>query len=78
MEAAAPKPEPKPEPVYEDPAGIQKGMDSAEVERRFGPPALKLTMAGEEVYSYTHKGAALDVTMRDGKVAVVRRSDGTE
>jgi len=73
------EPKPKPEVTYEDPAGIRKDMDAAEVLERFGPPALTLTTGpGEEVFSYTRKDTALDVTMRNGKVAVVRRADGTE
>ncbi len=70
---------PKPEVIYEDPAGIRKDMDYDEVLRRFGPPALTLTTGtSEEVFSYTSKNAALDVIMRNGKVAEVRRADGTE
>ena len=69
----------EPEVTYEDPAGIRKDMGAAEVLERFGPPALTLTTGpGEEVFSYTRKDTALDVTMRNGKVAVVRRADGTE
>jgi hypothetical protein len=71
--------EPKAEVSYEDPSGIQQGMDSVEVARRFGPPSLTLTTGpGEELLCYAKKGAALDVTMRNGKVAAVRRDDGSK
>lgn len=73
------KAEPKPEVSFEDPSGIQPGMESDEVSRRFGPPALTLTTGpGEEVRSYSKKDTALDVTMRNGKVAAVRKADGSQ
>ena len=70
---------PKPEVVYEDASGIQEGMEAAEVTRRFGPPALSLTTGGEEqLLSYTTKTTAIDVTMRNGKVASLKKLDGSK
>jgi len=52
-------------------------MESAEIARRFGPPSLKLaTNPGEEMLTYARKDSKVDVTMRNGKAAVVRRSGG--
>src|SRR5690349_9922432 len=44
------------EPQYESPAGIQEGMELAELSRRFGPPSLKIvTGADQETYCYMGK-----------------------
>jgi hypothetical protein len=60
---------------FEDPSGIQEGMGQEEVLRRFGPPSLKLTTGpGEETFSYSRNGGTVDATLRDGKVARVRKS----
>ena len=60
---------------YEDPAGIKEGMDYTEVLRRFGPPSMKMTSAdGEQTLCYTRPDHSLDVQLRDGKVAAIRRS----
>jgi hypothetical protein len=60
---------------YEDPAGIQEGMDNAELLRRFGPPSMKYSStAGEQTLCYTRPDHSLDVQLRDGKVASIRRS----
>ncbi len=68
-------PTPKPAVVYEDPSGIREGMDSAEVARRFGPPALQLTAGpDQETLCYTQGGTTFDVTMRAGKVTAIRRN----
>jgi type IV secretory pathway TrbL component len=61
--------------AFENPSGIQQGMDYAEIERRFGPPSVTVTTApGEETLCYIAKGLAVDVTLRNGKVTTVRRS----
>lgn len=84
--AASAAAEPAPAPVevkkvevkYEDPSGIRTGMAYGEIMRRFGPPALMLTMeGGEETLSYSTKGQSLDVTLKDGKVTAVRKSVGS-
>jgi hypothetical protein len=68
-----------PAPSYEDPAGIQEGMDSAEVLRRFGPPSMKWSStAGEQTLNYTRSDRGLDVQLREGKVASIRRSSASE
>ena len=60
---------------YEDPAGIQEGMENAELLRRFGPPSMKYSSsAGEQTLCYTRPDHGLDVQLRDGKVAAIRRS----
>jgi hypothetical protein len=64
--------DPKTAISYENPSSIQTGMDGAEVEHRFGPPSMKITTSpGEELLYYTTKDARINVTVRDGKVAVV-------
>jgi len=69
--------QPKPEVTLEDPAGIEKGMEYAEIVRRFGPPSLTLTTGpGEETLCYAKKKASVDVTMHNGKVASVQRAGG--
>lgn len=60
---------------YEDPAGIQEGMDYAELLRRFGPPSMKYSStAGGQTLCYTRPDHGLDVQLRDGKVATIHRS----
>ena len=68
----------KPAPAFEDPSGIREGMASAEVLRRFGPPALKLTTGeGEENLAYRMKDLRVDVVMREGAVASVAQAGRT-
>lgn len=70
-------PQPKPEVILEDPSGIEKGMEYAEIVRRFGPPSLTLTTGpGEETLCYAKKNASVDVTMHNGKVASVQKAGG--
>jgi len=67
----------KDEATFEDPSGIQKGMEYAEMVRRFGPPSLTLTTGpGEETLSYAKKNATVGVTLRNGKVASVQKAGG--
>jgi hypothetical protein len=62
-------------PVYEDPFGIEAGMETPVVLKRFGPPALQLSTGAEETMSYATKdGRTVDVSLRDGKVTAVRKS----
>jgi hypothetical protein len=71
--------QPKVETTNEDPSGIQEGMEYAQVEHRFGPPSLRITTSpGEEMLYYARKSVKVDVTVRDGKVAVVNRSGGVD
>jgi hypothetical protein len=63
---------PKPAVVYEDPAGIQVGMERAELVRRFGEPTMGITTgAGREAFTYETKDRRLELELRDGKVASV-------
>jgi len=67
--------EPEPEVTFEDPSGIQEGMEYAEIVRRFGPPSLKLTSGpGEETLSYARNNRNVGVTMHDGKVSSVQKA----
>ena len=60
---------------FEDPSGIQDGMEYAEVTRRFGPPLLKLTAGpDQETLCYTRKDMNIDVTVRSGKVTAVQKT----
>lgn len=70
-------PESKAEPAFEDPSGIEKGMEYADLVRRFGPPSLKLTTGpGDETLSYAKRNASVNVTVRNGKVTAVRKAGG--
>ena len=70
---AAPAKPAAPAVVYEDPAGIREGMDRADLIRRFGEPAMRVTTgAGRESLTYAAKGRSVEVEMRDGKVASVQ------
>ncbi len=66
-----------PHKAFESPSGIEEGMDYSEVERRFGPPSLKLTAgSGDVTLCFTAKELTVDVTVRNGKVIAVRRASG--
>ena len=59
----------KPAVVYEDPSGIETGMEQAEVLSRFGEPAMKVASgAARESLLYESKDRSVDVEMRSGKV----------
>jgi hypothetical protein len=62
----------KPAVVYEDPAGITEGMEQAELLRRFGEPAFKVSGGAGESLSFDCKDGHVDVEMRGGKVYSVR------
>jgi hypothetical protein len=69
----------KPDVSFEDPSGIEQGMESSEVVRRFGPPALRLTTApGEETLCYSKKSLSVDVTVRNGKVTAIQKSGASD
>ena len=71
--------EPKVDVSYEDPSGIQQGMEYDEIVGRFGPPSLKLTTGpGEEILYYTKKDLKVDTTMRNGKVTAVQKTRGVD
>jgi len=75
--SVAPAPAPKPEVAYEDPSGIQEGIEYAEVIRRFGPPSLMVTAGqGQETLCYAQKDQNFDVTVLAGKVTSVQRTGG--
>ena len=70
--ATAPAKPVLPAATYEDPAGIQKGMDRAELLRRFGEPSMQITTGGgEESLTYAVKDRRVEVELREGKVASV-------
>jgi len=59
---------------YESPSEIREGIDLVELTRRFGPPALKISAAGDqELYCYVAKdGTSVDVSVRSDKVVAVQ------
>lgn len=65
------EPAPKPAVTYEDPAGIQKGMDRAELVRRFGEPAMQITSGAGQSLTYEGNQRRYEIEMRDGTVASV-------
>jgi len=67
-----PVPAPDPGRVYEDAAGITVGMGYAEVEQRFGPPALAVTTAEAKLLQYLGKDESLQVEIAAGKVSSIR------
>ena len=67
----------EPAKAFEAPSGIEEGMEYIEVERRFGPPALKLiTGSGDTTLCFEAKDLRVDVTVRNGKVIAVRMAGG--
>lgn len=68
-------PDARAEASSEDPSGIEKGMEYAEIVRRFGPPSLKLTTGpADETLSYARKNERVGVTLHNGKVASVQKA----
>ncbi len=63
-------PQSVPLPSYEDPKGIETGMASAELVKRFGPPSLAVSEAGG-VHTCTYRGkeGVYELDVKDGKVA---------
>lgn len=65
---------------YEPPSGIREGIEVAELTRRFGPPALKISSGmDQQTYCYVDKdGVNIDVTVKAGKVAsVLKQGDSS-
>jgi hypothetical protein len=74
MAAAAPTVA-KSEVTYEDPSGIETGMEIAEITKRFGPPALQMASGSdEETLYYSKNGKNVDVTVRGGKATAVKKT----
>ena len=58
--------------IYEDPKGIRAGMDSEELIRRFGPPALEVFGASSgRTLTYSGKSGTIQLELRDEKVALL-------
>lgn len=69
--------QPKEEPSFEDPSGIQEAMEYGEILHRFGPPSLKLTTgSGEETLNYMRKDVVVNAILRNGKVTNVQKTGG--
>jgi hypothetical protein len=63
----------KPKPVYEDPAGIEAGLEYKELLRRFGDPDMKTdTGSGASTLLYSSNEKSFEVEVRDGKVVAVK------
>jgi hypothetical protein len=59
-----------PAKIYEDPRGIRAGMDSEELIRRFGPPALEVVGASSgRTLTYSGKSGVIQLELRNEKVA---------
>jgi hypothetical protein len=70
---------PAPKPSYEDPSGIQEGMEVATVLQRFGPPELRFTSGHEaETFSYMRGDLSVDVKFSNGKVAAISKLGGSK
>jgi hypothetical protein len=65
----------QPKPVYEDPSGIQEGIDAAELTRRFGDPLFKTNAPdGATRYVYTNSESEFTLLVKDSKVISVSRA----
>jgi hypothetical protein len=63
-----------PQPQYEDAAGIQKGMGSDELLRRFGPPVMRIAGGGPTTtMTYLGKAGMVQVELQGGKIASVEK-----
>ena len=61
-----------PQPRYEDAAGIQKGMGSDELLRRFGPPVMQIAGGGNATtMTYLSKAGMVQVELQGGKITSV-------
>jgi hypothetical protein len=69
-------PAPKPDVTFEDPSGIQEGMEYADVMKRFGPPSLLMSGPDQETLCYSQNDKNVDVTVRNGKVMSVQKAGG--
>jgi hypothetical protein len=64
---------PAPAQNWEDPDGIQKGLDYAELVRRFGPPAMAITGDTGTSLTYSGKAGTFLLEVREGKVASIEK-----
>jgi hypothetical protein len=71
---AEPKFGPKPAFVYEDPAGINTGMEYAEVIRRFGAPSMSINNGAAQTLWYDNRDHPIEVQVQGGKVFSVRNT----
>jgi hypothetical protein len=63
-----------PRPQYEDAGGIQKGIGSDELQRRFGPPVMQIAGGGNATTMiYLGKGGMVQVELQGGKIASVEQ-----
>ena len=72
-ERAAPAIVPPPQ-HYEDAAGIEKGLEYAELVGRFGPPVMEFASGdGAKTMSYVSSGGAVQVEFQGGRVTSVEK-----
>jgi hypothetical protein len=62
---------PTPAPNWEDPGGVEPGLGYEELVRRFGPPAMAITISAERSLTYRGKDGVFQVKVRDGVVASI-------
>ena len=63
---------PAPLRFREDANGIEPGIGYDELLRRFGPPAMSITIDGEKSLTYQGINATYHVTVKGGKVTTIR------
>jgi hypothetical protein len=72
-------PEIKPDASYEHPSGIETGILYKDLLQRFGPPALQFTSGDQLTLCYVSRdGVTIDVAVRNGKVAEVKKPPVSE
>jgi hypothetical protein len=64
---------PAPTPNWEDPSGIETGLDYEELVRRFGPSAMAITDGTERSLTYRGKDGMFQVKVLDGAVKSIAK-----
>ncbi|MCX6633285.1 MAG: hypothetical protein NTW28_37290 [Candidatus Solibacter sp.] len=64
---------PAPAPNWEDPSGIESGLNYEELVRRFGPSSMAITVGAEKSLTYRGKDGAFQVKVQDGMVTAIEK-----
>jgi hypothetical protein len=64
---------PAPTPNWEDPSGIEPGLDYEELVRRFGPSAMAITDGTERSLTYRGKDGMFQLKVLDGAVKSIAK-----
>jgi hypothetical protein len=71
--AVDPPPVPSPAPNWEDPSGIEPGLNYDDLVHRFGPSSMAITDGVEQSLTYRGKDGMFQVKVQDGTVKSIQK-----